>query len=64
MMVDISEINPKFLAVCGRCGEYHMKRSMVTISARNGCQAATKTLMHLCRRCWVNFLDDYGLAEP
>ena len=27
MMVDISEINPKFLAACGRCGQYHMKRS-------------------------------------
>ena len=52
MMVDISEINPKFLAACGRCGEYHMKRSMVTISARNGYPAATKTLMHLCRSCW------------
>lgn len=64
MMVDISEINPKFMAACGRCGEYHMKRSMVTISARNGYPAETKTLMHLCRRCWVNFLDDYGLAEP
>lgn len=51
-----------FIAVCGRCGNELLKRNAVAIY-RLRKKTSMKILMHLCPRCYANFLDDYGIGE-
>lgn len=54
--------NEYFVAVCGRCGDEVAKRNAVAIY-RLRKKSSMKILMHLCQRCYENFLDDYGIGE-
>lgn len=51
-----------YIAVCGRCGNECLKRNMVAIYHLRK-KSSMKILMHLCQRCYANFLDDYWIGD-
>lgn len=51
------------IAVCARCGGEILKRNGVAIYVKHGSIAQVKVLLHFCRSCYANFLEDYGVGE-
>ena len=52
----------RYITTCARCNAEILKKNAVTLyRTRKGQKMSV--LMHLCSRCYYNFLDDYGLGE-
>ena len=63
-MICASDLDPKYVAVCCRCGEDGLKRCMVAMYAKDGSYGTLKVTAHFCRECWAKLLDELGVPEP
>lgn len=52
----------RYIARCARCGAEVLKRNAAALYVlRKG--RTMRVLMHLCPRCYSNFLEDYEITE-
>lgn len=49
---------------CCRCGMHGRKNKMITISARSKRGEQPKQFAYMCRECFLEFCDEYGVKAP
>ena len=61
---DLEHCQPRYVAVCPKCGEKGYKREMVVLLTKTSTYNPARKLCHVCHRCLTNLLDDLGVSMP
>lgn len=56
------ELYDRYVGICNGCGREQLKSNMVSLIAKRK-YTNPKTIAHLCKSCYVTFLENYEIGE-